>query len=173
MRLAVQDVSLGEGRTTEDIRAGLLASFRAQGVEPRSDLNGLASFLNAMNGPSVLRLPRLVKLGADGLRRLRQHEAATTAPPRDRDAADRSSYYYYDDDDDFELHKAFRVYAIYGLTAVGLAVAAQRTEGVARIVLAAMAVLLGAVTVWSVLFVGALDLLVRSARSRAPDPEVD
>jgi hypothetical protein len=171
MRLAVQDVSLGEGRTTEDIRAGLLASFRAHGVEPHSDLNGLASVLNAMNGPSVLRLPRLVKLGVDSLRRLREHEQATTAPPRDGDADDGSSY--HDDDDDFELHKAFRVYAIYGLTAVGLAAAARRTEGATRIVLATLAVLLGAVTVWSVLFVGGLDLLLRSAESRTPGPKPD
>ncbi len=119
-----------------------------------------------MSGPGVLRLPRLVKLGVDGLRRLRQRDEATTAPPGDRDVDDGSSY----DDHDFELRKAYRLYAVYGLTAVGLAAAARRTEGAARIVLAVLAVLLGAVTLWSVLFVGGLDLLLRSARSRSPDP---
>jgi hypothetical protein len=50
-RLAIQEVSAGNRRAVEEIQTDLVSSYRAHGIEPESDLSGLASFLRAVSGP--------------------------------------------------------------------------------------------------------------------------
>lgn len=164
-RLALRDVSVGEGRSTEEVQADLLASFRRHGIEPHGDLGGLASFLKAVHGTPALRLPRLANLGWHGYKRLRQ-AAREADGGRSPDAADHRIESTHGAD----LRHDYGIFAAYAITAVGVLAASRKSEGAVKVVLEVVAVLLAALAAWSVLFVGGLELVEKVARSRAEQP---
>lgn len=169
LREALGQIDLTRRRGAEEIRSELLAAYGRHGVEPFSDLRGMASILEAVSGPRWFRLPRLVRHGIRSYRQLSEDDRRLQA--RRAVVADGDDDWHGFDDDERQLRVEFRLYAAYGVCAVALAIAARRTSGAAKIVLVTLSLLLAVVTAWSVLVVGGIRLLVKWARTRLPPDE--
>jgi hypothetical protein len=65
-----RDVDLGRGKSADQIQSGILAAYRAHGVEPRSDFSRVARFLAAGSAQRGTRTLRLLQELGSGVRAL-------------------------------------------------------------------------------------------------------
>jgi hypothetical protein len=96
--------------------------------------------------------------------------------------AERAARQASDDDAELEVEpdgerrRAWWYYLTYGLIAVGLALGAYYTSGASSLVMAVLAGIFAAITLWSVLFMGVLEgvlNVIKHASSPPNDPSAD